>query len=445
MNARSPRRRMLAAATALALLAGCVTTNLPPISAAGPDFAPLGDELALWGEARAEEEALLAAVDLYDDPLLEDYLESVVARLNPEPMAANPEIAYRVRVVADPSLNAFAYPHGSLYVHTGLLARLDDEDQVATVLGHEMSHVEYRHMLRHRRAAQNRAVAIGVAAVTAAVVLAGEEADAWHDGDWGKAAAIGTLGDLVVGLGLGLAFMAAVNGYGRDLELEADQHGFEKLAAAGYDPAAAPRMYEALLAGADRRDGRLATFFFGSHPRLTERIASAAEWAGTRAEARPAPDGAGWSESARTFRRRIGPLVRDNAVLHLEAGELDVAEEDLLRALEWNPDDPVAHFQLARVDLARAAGEPDPGRRDAFRGSARAALAESIAADPDLPAPHRELGLLLYGDGDFAGACDEFRLYLAADPGAEDAHRFRDYVREIRDHCGDNPLSSRGA
>jgi len=428
------RRRALAAATVLALLVGCVTTDLPPISAAGPDFEPLADEVALWDEARAEEEKLLEAVALYDDPLLEDYLESVIARLNPREMAANPEIVYRVRVVADPSLNAFAYPHGSLYVHTGLLARLDDEDQVATVLGHEMSHVEYRHMLRHRRAAQNRAVALGVAAVTAAVVLAGEEADAWQDGDWGKAARIGVLGELIVGLGLGLAFMAAVNGYGRDLELEADRGGFEKLAAAGYRASAAPEMYETLLAAADRQSGKLATFFFGSHPRLTERVASAAEWAGSQPAPPAAPAPA--PETARVFRQRMGPLVRDNAVLHLDAGELDLAEDDLLRTVEWMPDDPVTHFQLARLHLARAADEPDPDRREALRGSARAALAESIAIDPELPEPHRELGLLLHGDGDLAGACAEFRLYLELAPAAEDAPRFRDYVRELRESCG---------
>ena len=225
---RPPLFRAVAILTLATFTASCATTRLPPISASGAAFEPLADELALWEESRAEEEKLLAEVRLYEDPLLEDYLEGVITRLNPPPMAANPALSYQVHVVADPTLNAFAYPHGALYVHTGLLARMASEDHVATVLGHEMTHVEYRHMLRYRRAAQNRQIGLTVAAVAAAVVLAGEEGEAYGEGKWRKGATIGVLSDLLIGLGLQLAFLAAVNGYGRDLEQEADYGGFAK-------------------------------------------------------------------------------------------------------------------------------------------------------------------------------------------------------------------------
>ena len=82
-------------------------------------------------------------------------------------MAANPAVRYRVRVIEDPTLNAFAYPHGSIYIHTGLLARMENEDELATVLGHEMTHVEDRHMLRYQRSAHNKEVGFTVAAITA--------------------------------------------------------------------------------------------------------------------------------------------------------------------------------------------------------------------------------------------------------------------------------------
>ena len=85
--------------------------------------------------SRNEEEKLLGEIDLYQDPLLVDYLEQVVTHLNPESMADNPELRYTVGVVEDPTLNAFAFPHGALYIHTGLLARMSNEDQLATVLG----------------------------------------------------------------------------------------------------------------------------------------------------------------------------------------------------------------------------------------------------------------------------------------------------------------------
>src|SRR5262245_60412621 len=104
----------------LLVTASCATTNLPPISSQGAAFKPLQDEQELWDQSREEEKQLLGKVTLYEDPLLESYLEGVVAQLNPKGMAANPSIHYKVHVVEDPTLNAFAYPHGSLYVHTGL-------------------------------------------------------------------------------------------------------------------------------------------------------------------------------------------------------------------------------------------------------------------------------------------------------------------------------------
>jgi len=263
--------RTTAVCTMLALVGSCVSTKLPPISSAGAAFQPLDGERKLWERSREEESKLRKETDLYQDPLLEDYLEQVVAHLNPPGMADNPELSYRVSVLENPTLNAFAFPHGSLYVHTGLLARMENEDQLATVLGHEMTHVENRHMLRHQRSARNKQIGFGVGAVAAAVILAGEEGRAYDEGNWGKAARLDVLGDLMIGLGLQLAFIAAINGYGRDLEREADQGGFEKMSWAGYDIAEAPRVYEALLDDQGER-GKTEVFFFGSHPMLTERI-----------------------------------------------------------------------------------------------------------------------------------------------------------------------------
>lgn len=416
--------RPLAAALAACLLAACATTNLPPISAGGADFAPLPDEVALWEESRAEEELLLEAVDLYDDPRLDEYLAGVVARLEPPGMAANPALAYRVHVVADTELNAFAYPHGALYLHSGLLARLDNEDQLASVLGHEMSHVEYRHMLRHRRAAHNRAVAVSVAAVAAAVVLAGEEGDALRDGDWGRAAAIDLAGELFVGLGLQLAFLAAVNGYGRDLEIEADRGGFAKLEAAGYRAEEAPKMYGSLLAAAGPESGRAATFFFGSHPRLSERIESARAWADGLPPAEAPPPGD-------EFQRRVGPLVRHNGVLHLEAGRLAEAERDLLRAVDWLPGDPSSHTELGRLRIAQADAAAAGDERRALRDQAAQAFREAIRLDADHAPAHRQLGLLLDVRGELAAACRAFAHYLALAPDADDARRIEERRGEL--------------
>ena len=61
-----------------------------------------------------------------------------------------------IHVLINPSLNAFAYPTGAIYVHSGLLARLENEAQLATVLAHEIAHIVHRHAIRHLRQERNK-------------------------------------------------------------------------------------------------------------------------------------------------------------------------------------------------------------------------------------------------------------------------------------------------
>src|SRR5206468_6490824 len=135
--------------------------------------------------------------------------------------------------------------------------------------------------------------------------------------------------NIVVGLGLQLAFIAAVNGFGRELEREADEVGLERTVAAGYDPRQGPRVFEILKD--DRGDDRrMEVFFFGSHPRLDERIADMKEllstrYAGTAAEGRTA--------DTADFRRRMRVLVRDDAAENIRLARLGNAENELQRVL----------------------------------------------------------------------------------------------------------------
>ena len=439
---KHPFTRTVAVAALVSLIVSCVPTRLPPISASGAAFEPKRDERRLWERAREEERKLLKEVEVYQDPLLVDYLDGIVGRLNTEGMAANPELSYRVTVIEEPTLNAFAYPHGSMYVHTGLLARMQNEDQLATVLGHEMTHVEGRHMLRWQRSARNKQIGLGVASIVAAVIIAGEEGEALERGDYGRAARIRVLSDVLVGLGLTLAILASINGYGRDLEREADLGAFDKLARAGYDLREAPEVYRRLQDdGGDR--GKLETFFFGSHPKLANRVENAEQWL----ESHPAP-AATRAGNPGEFARRIRPVIRDDARLNMDLGRLKLAEQQLLRAMELMPEDPEAHFLLGRLRQMQLEAEKDGERRAGLRREAEAGFREAIRLDPERPGPHRELGLLAYRAKDFATACVQFRHYVDLAPKAEDAGRIRDYILELEREaflslCGEEKTQQR--
>jgi predicted Zn-dependent protease len=411
--------RSIAVLTLVAVTSSCASTNLPPISASGAGFKPLPDETDLWAKSRDEEAKLLEKVSLYEDPALESYLQGVVTRMTPQGMAANTAVHYRVRVVEDPTLNAFAYPHGSLYIHTGLLARVENEDQLATVLGHEMTHVEGRHMLRHQRAAHNREVGFTVAAIAASVVVAAAEGSALDHGNWGDAAALDVFGNLLVGLGLELALIASVNGYGRELETEADNGGFSKMAAAGYHLNEAPKVYEALKDD-HGEPKRVEAFFFGNHPRLTERVENSQRYAHAHTAAE-ATDRKGIDPEL--FARRIRPVVRDDARLNILLGRLNIASTELEKARGWMPDDPLTRVYIGYLRLAQADAEKDEKAQRRLRAEAGDALREAVKLGPKLPIAHRELGHFLYEQQDYKGACRELRRYteLAADSEERDA------------------------
>lgn len=403
------RRRRLhlstASLVALSILAGaCATGDVASIGAGGQPFRLEADERALWTRAEREEGSLLERAIPYDDPLLEDYLARVGDRLVPDSMRAGGGPGLKVRVLRDPTLNAFAMPNGHVFVHTGLLSRLDNEAQLATILGHEMTHVSHRHALKLSRDARHAPVpyeGVGVLSRTAGTIL---------------------------GRGLHLAAVASIHGYGGALERDADRGGMDALVRAGYDPREAPRVYEALREEFKDRGG-LETFFLGSPARLSERIDTTRKLLRTT-------DASGAADPSRVkdteeFRTRLRPVVRDNAYEDIRAGRFPLAQQQLDRVLAMTPQDPVAHLyygDLHRLRAQRARSMDD--EKDKAQ-QALASYERAIEIDPALAEPHRQLGLLYYQRKDMTSARAAFEKYLALQPAAPDAARIKGYLRQL--------------
>ncbi len=146
-------------------------------------------------------------------PAEEARVARVGARL--EPYVRRRAIHYTFHVIDFPDVNAFALPGGHVFVFTGLLAQLQSDDELAFILGHEMSHVDLRHAveLYQTEAAFEK---IGVAP-------------------------IGQVTELVRRL--------VARGYSKFQELEADAQGLRMCTQAGYDPDAAVRMYARIWPG----------------------------------------------------------------------------------------------------------------------------------------------------------------------------------------------------
>src|SRR2546425_820517 len=203
------------------LAASCATRNVPPIGAGGKPFKPESDEVRLWSQAEKEEEALAKKAKIYDDPLLEEYLGKLGDRLLPDEVRAAGGPGFRFGVMSDPTLNAFAMPNGRVYVHSGLLSRLDNEAQLAMILGHEMTHVTSRHALRFTRDATNKQILFTVLAVAASIGVAVAPGSRQQAGDSIRAAGLSQTGDAVLGVGLPLGAVGRHKRYGPRLEREA--------------------------------------------------------------------------------------------------------------------------------------------------------------------------------------------------------------------------------
>ncbi len=381
---------------AVLALAGCASTD--PSTIRGTGFQPDEDEQTLWQSAARLDAALRDREVLYEDAALQQYLEGVLARVAPDLAGA-----LRIAVVRDPYLNAFALPNGSLYVYTGMLASLENEAQLATLLGHEVTHYSERHALARQRLRENRTLAVRVAVGVLALAVAAS-------GDANAVRAMlelgGTLTPALVD--------PQVHGYSRDLEREADAHSFARMTAAGYDPHEAPRIFEVLEADV-AESATSEPFYYGSHPALRERRESYQALLAEPRTAPLAPDPRG--EAA--FAAALAALPLDAARADLAMGRAARAHRTLTRPLVHQPDSAPAHFLLG--EALRRAENPT---------AARTAYARAAELDAAFAAPHRELGLLARVAGDTAQARAAFARYLALAPEATDRPIIEAYLME---------------
>jgi predicted Zn-dependent protease len=427
LRPRSLGSRLTSAVLVAAWLVGCASpAAIRPIPEIGSGFALEPDEVKIWEQARREERELLKKVKLAEDPLLNDYVDALGQSLVDPAARRSGNVSFRFRVIEDPTLNAFAFPHGSVYVHSGLVARTGSEAQLALVLGHEIAHVEKRHAVRHQRSANRKALGFGVAAAAASILIAHEAGQKAEKGDYSSAAVISRTADIILGVGLQLAFVAAIQGYGRELERESDEAGMAKMVGGGFDPSQGPGLFALLLK--ERQDpGKMERFFFSSHPANEERKRTADELVQTRYAAQA---GKGKVTSP-DFERRRRLVLRQDARLNMAAGRLDLAAEEIGQVLAAVPSDPVALALRGDLRMQRAAGAAEAERRRAEDEAMRDYEA-AISADDTYAPPHREAGLILFKRGERAKARRHLERYLALAPGAEDARVIRDYLSELK-------------
>jgi Zn-dependent protease with chaperone function len=205
----------------------------------------------------AERESMTASLDYHDNLALALYLEQVGQSLVPGHVRTSGlEITFLL--IDDPEPNAFAMADGTIVVHRGLLDLLENEAQLAAVLGHELAHATHRHGYRTYKA-QRRSRWVGIGALVAGVIF-----DVYADT---------SLGTDIAELGGTYGLSAAVNGHSRNLEDDADRIGLRYMLDAGYDPHQALEVWR-LMSEHYGDSGKVSNWFFGSHSTHQARISN---------------------------------------------------------------------------------------------------------------------------------------------------------------------------
>jgi predicted Zn-dependent protease len=301
--------------------------------------------------------------DIVDDPAVVAYVNDIGNRI----LSVLPQQPFRYRfyVINEDVYNAFATPAGHIFVYTGLITAMEEEEELAGILGHEIAHVYCRHI--SQKIERSKKIGVATLAGIAAGVLLGV-------GGAGEAASAVTMGTMAAG-------QSAELSYSRENEIQADQLGLKFISEAGYSVSGLLKILKKIRGktwfGSDQIPKYLMT-----HPAVEDRISYISSW-------------------LETFHRTSKPipLVNQDAFnrVHTRVETSYGDEETILNKLKAevarNPQDPMAHHGYGLI-LARA------GKRQEAIEQIRIALTKR-AFDPYIL---RDLGWVYFLDGQFPQA-----------------------------------------
>ncbi len=186
------------------------------------------------------------------DPFVEDYLFNLVQKLVRYSDLQDPRI--ELLVIENPTLNAFAAPGGIIGINTGALLVAETEQQLASIVAHELAHLSQRHYARKlNETSKNNMLAM--AALLAGILVAASSSD----------------GNAIAALPATQAAAIQANlKFSREMEIEADRIGMHTLLNAGFDPYAMPNMFQVMMRSTRFRS-KMPEFLL-SHPVTEKRV-----------------------------------------------------------------------------------------------------------------------------------------------------------------------------
>ena len=316
-----------------------------------------------------------------------------------------PHMPYSFRVVNANYVNAYAFPGGSIACTRGILLSLDNEAELAALLGHELGHVNARHT------AQQMSKGILTQAVVGGLsVLVGTRG--------------ATYGELASQLGM-IGAGALLASYSRDNEREADALGMEYMVQTGYGPQGMIGLMD-MLRGLSKRKPSAIELMFATHPMSDERYRTAVETAQLEYKS---------AENLRLYRERYMDNTAklrtlNGAIEEMQIGEREMmekkfgnAEDHFNEALKLVPNDYTGLVMMSTCKLFQ---------KKYKEGITYAEKAQQVY--PEEAQAYHLSGFAKIQTRDFEAAYQEFKTYEKLLPGNANTIFFKGYAQEGMQH-----------
>jgi predicted Zn-dependent protease len=317
-----------------ALGQACLATALLPRS--GGAFTVV-DEVTDVNIGREADPQILKQFGYYDSPDLQNYIAQIGSLVA---ASGDSRFNFQFKVVDQAYINAMALPGGFIYITRGILAEMNDEAQLAAVLGHEITHVNSRH------GAKLLTKALGAQLVTLAGIGAAAAA-----GGGSAVAAVATVSTHITNYML--------LGYGREYELEADEVGLRRAHRAGYDPRRMVTFLRDLRRSEILHGQSTYHGFEATHPDTSIRIAKADTMATLLAS-----EGGALEVKTDYYKAHLDRLKygETKAQLHLKVYTVK-AGDTLANIAQREMGDEGRRFEVATLNGLRDDAVPTPGSR----------------------------------------------------------------------------------
>jgi predicted Zn-dependent protease len=384
----------LSALAAAGLLSGCATNPVTGES----QFMLMSEQEEIQIDRQNSPYQLSADYGITQDRRLEAYINETGQRL--ATLTHRPRMPYRFNVVNATYINAYAFPGGTISATRGILLKLNDEAELASLLGHELGHVNARHTAQQMsKAMLTQALVGGVAAIA---------------GSQGS-----TLGDLTTQLG-SIGAGALLASYSRDNERQADDLGLRYMAAAGYDPQGFVGLMD-MLRTLNKEQPNAVQLMFSTHPMSDERYQSAVQATRTQyPQARGSLYRERYMDQTADLRRQRGAIeAMQNGEKEMARKNVDSAATQFQQALKIAPQDYTANMLMAKCRYAQKRFD----QAERFAATAKQVY-------PGEAQSYLVSGFARFQTRQFDAAFDDFDAYNTRLPGNPEILFLKGYARE---------------